>query len=120
MELGLILPSESRTGQHNSRSTLLAAQPLPKWSGAAGHPLDAAVMVKQIDQLALMSGRYELSAAIYDAAAVHAYDHHHRRYPLRVRASQVGEQYGLVHMPARWRHQPLAEALPAADRPEDG
>ena len=74
----------------------------------------------QIDQLALMSGRYELSAAIYDAAAVHAYDHHHRRYPLRVRASQVGEQYGLVHMPARWRHQPLAEALPAADRPEDG
>ncbi len=58
----------------------------------------------RVDRLALMSGRYELSAAVYDQATVHAYDHHHRRFTLRVRASQVGEQYGLIHMPARWSH----------------
>jgi lipopolysaccharide transport system ATP-binding protein len=59
----------------------------------------------EVERLALMSGRYELSAAVYDEAAVHAFDHHQRRFELRVRAGRVGEQYGLVHMPAHWSHQ---------------
>ncbi len=60
----------------------------------------------RIDRLALLPATYELSVSCYDHTCHHAYDYHHRRYPFRVRAGGVAEQYGLVYMPSRWSHVP--------------
>jgi lipopolysaccharide transport system ATP-binding protein len=68
----------------------------------------------QIDNLALMSGSFELSASCYDHSCSHPYDHRNRHFPFKVRAGALNEQYGLVHMPARWVHQP--SAIHAADQ----
>jgi len=60
----------------------------------------------RIDALALMEGSYELSASCYDWTCSHPYDHHHRRFPMRVRAGSVRERFGLLWMPATWVHSP--------------
>ena len=59
-----------------------------------------------VDALPLLPGNYQLSAAIYDHTCLHAYDHHHRRYPFVVEEGVVPAGYGLVYIPARWEHRP--------------
>lgn len=59
----------------------------------------------RIERLALMEGRYELSAACYDETLSHPYDHHHRRFPLNIRGG-AGEAFGLVRLPATWAYEP--------------
>jgi len=59
-----------------------------------------------VDALPLLPGSYQLSVAIYDQTCLHAYDHHHRRYPFVVEEGAVSERYGLVYIPARWEHRP--------------
>jgi ABC-type sugar transport system ATPase subunit len=59
-----------------------------------------------VDALPLLPGSYQLSVAIYDHTCLHAYDHHHRRYPFVVQEGAVPEGYGLVYIPARWEHRP--------------
>jgi len=59
-----------------------------------------------VDALPLLPGSYQLSVAIYDHTCLHAYDHHHRRYPFIVEEGAVAEGYGLVYIPARWEHRP--------------
>lgn len=56
----------------------------------------------RIDRLPLLEGNYEISAACYDASLNHAYDHHDRRFPLRVRAGDVRERFGLLALGATW------------------
>lgn len=55
-----------------------------------------------IAHLPLLEGNYEVSAACYDASLSHAYDHHDRRFPLRVRAGDVRERFGLLALGATW------------------
>ncbi len=59
----------------------------------------------RIDRLTLLEGNYELSAACYDDALSHAYDHHHRRFPMRVRAGDIRERFGLLALDAAWTHR---------------
>jgi len=59
----------------------------------------------RIDRLTLLEGNYELSAACYDDALSHAYDHHHRRFPMRVRAGDIRERFGLLALDADWTHR---------------
>ena len=57
-----------------------------------------------IHDLPLLRGTYLFSAAIYDDKASQAYDHHHQAYTFRVAESeQLGEPYGMVHIPCDWR-----------------
>jgi lipopolysaccharide transport system ATP-binding protein len=58
-----------------------------------------------VDALPLLPGSYQLSVAIYDYTCLHAYDHHHLRYPFVVEEGAVPEGYGLVYIPARWEHR---------------
>lgn len=60
----------------------------------------------RIARLPLVDGAYELSAACYDETLSHPYDHHHRRFPLRVRAGTGRERFGLIALDARWTHRP--------------
>lgn len=64
----------------------------------------------RIEALPLLPGSYELSASCYDQSCRHAYDHHHRRFPFRVRMEGAVEPLGLVALPARWEHRPGAGA----------
>ena len=75
---------------------------------AAGLPIDVApgqgVVEWRVAALPLQEGQYELSAAAYDSACIHAFDHHHRRFPLPVRAVGTADRLGLLALPARWTH----------------
>ncbi|MEO8084279.1 MAG: ABC transporter ATP-binding protein [Ardenticatenales bacterium] len=64
-----------------------------------------------IAHLPLLEGNYEVSAACYDASLSHAYDHHDRRFPLRVRAGDVRERFGLLALGATWTWR--GEAAPS-------
>ncbi len=60
----------------------------------------------RIARMPLIEGAYELSASCYDETVSHPYDHHHRRFPLHVRAGTVRERYGLMAFDAVWTHRP--------------
>lgn len=57
-----------------------------------------------VDQLPLLPGRYEFTAAIYDFHSIHPYDHHHRAYPFEVQPGTLPVKEGLVYIPCRWEH----------------
>lgn len=57
-----------------------------------------------VDHLPLNQGEYELTVALYDHDSTQAYDHHHRLYPLEVRAPQLWVEEGLIHLTAHWQH----------------
>jgi lipopolysaccharide transport system ATP-binding protein len=59
-----------------------------------------------IAELPLLTGRYLLSAAVYDDTMLHPYDHHDRRYRLVVQGAGVREHYGIIAVPGRWAWQP--------------
>ena len=63
--------------------------------------------------LPFLPGDYLVSAAIYDHAGNHAYDHWHKCSRFTVRPGGVAEQYGLVYIPAQWDVHPN-ESLPLA------
>jgi len=58
-----------------------------------------------VDELPLLQGQYVLTAAVYDAAMAHPYDHHERMYPFTVHTGSIAERFGSVYLPARWRVQ---------------
>ena len=70
----------------------------------------------RVQALPLLAGAYELSASCYDRTCTHPYDHHHRRFPFRVHAGGVRERLGLVHVAARWAHEPGPTATACPDR----
>ena len=58
-----------------------------------------------IDNLPLLEGDYELTVAIYDYTMSHAYDHHDRKYQLKVYAASITEKYGTIYIPSHWNWQ---------------
>ena len=64
-----------------------------------------------IDVLPLLEGSYYITAAIYDTAGEHAYDHRALSFPFRVQRGQVAECYGTIYIPARWAHVPIPEPV---------
>jgi len=72
----------------------------------------------RLDKLPLTEGSYELSVSCYDWGCSQPFDYHHRRYSFRVRAGNLGQRHGLLHMDAEWRHEggttAVAGARPAA------
>lgn len=57
-----------------------------------------------VDSLPLLPGTYLFSAAIYDYACLHPYDHHEKMYTFRILPSGEEEFYGVVQIPCAWRH----------------
>lgn len=64
-----------------------------------------------IDELPLLEGDYELTVAIYDRTMSHPFDHHDRKWPLRVYTTSITERYGAVYIPARWSWQQTQPSL---------
>ncbi|GAB4122730.1 MAG: ABC transporter ATP-binding protein [Roseiflexaceae bacterium] len=56
----------------------------------------------RIESLPLLTGRYLVSAAVYDDAMLHPYDHHDKRYRMVVQGSGVREHYGIVAVDGGW------------------
>ena len=59
-----------------------------------------------VDDLPLLPGRYDLTAAIYDYHSVHPYDHRHRLCSFEVRPAAGPQEAGLVRLGCRWEHRP--------------
>jgi lipopolysaccharide transport system ATP-binding protein len=55
-----------------------------------------------IASLPLLDGTYQLSAAIYDDARTHAYDHHHQKYTFKVVRGKIMDDLGVVYIPCKW------------------
>ena len=73
----------------------------------AGHSIErvhgTGTVEFQIDELPLLEGTYEISASCYDNDQSTAYDYHHRRFLMRVRADHVANRLGAFHVPGQWR-----------------
>jgi ABC-type polysaccharide/polyol phosphate transport system ATPase subunit len=67
------------------------------------------VVEYRIDNLPLLEGTYEYSAAVYDYTMTHPYDHHERKYTFKVEAASARERYGVIYMPSSWNWQPVHE-----------
>jgi lipopolysaccharide transport system ATP-binding protein len=59
-----------------------------------------------IPELPLLPGQYRITTAIHDSTGMITYDHHEQRYSFMVRSHSSHPGYGLVEIPARWRHWP--------------
>jgi ABC-type polysaccharide/polyol phosphate transport system ATPase subunit len=67
---------------------------------------DEGVVSYEIARMPLLPGTYQVSAAIYDATSVHAYDHHDRLYPLVIRDfGRIPTHAGLVDIEGTWHHE---------------
>jgi lipopolysaccharide transport system ATP-binding protein len=55
-----------------------------------------------VDELPLLAGEYMVTAAVYDHAMLHAYDHRDRQFPLTVHTDRIAEQFGTVLIPSHW------------------
>lgn len=62
-----------------------------------------------IERLPLLSGQYWLTVAVHDSSGAITYDHHERHYGFMVRSHALQSSYGLVEIPACWRHSPKDE-----------
>jgi lipopolysaccharide transport system ATP-binding protein len=71
-----------------------------------------------VDSLPLLAGTYLISAAIYDSAGLHAYDHLHQEFSFRVREGGVREQFGSFYIPSCWKWNPNPAVAPVGlERP---
>src|SRR6266545_3723585 len=59
-----------------------------------------------IPELPLLPGQYRITTAIHDSTGMITYDHHEQHYSFMVRSHSPHPGYGLVEIPARWRHWP--------------
>jgi ABC-type polysaccharide/polyol phosphate transport system ATPase subunit len=66
-------------------------------------------IVYTVENLSLLEGTYEFSAAIYDYDCVQPYDHHERAYSFMVKQSEMHDPFGVVHLPAHWEHRPRTD-----------
>ena len=55
-----------------------------------------------VPRLLLLPGRYDLSAAVYDATRQHPYDHRHRSYRFEVEPGDPREEHGLTSLGGSW------------------
>jgi lipopolysaccharide transport system ATP-binding protein len=56
----------------------------------------------RIASLPLLTGRYQVSVAVYDETMLHPYDHHDRLYTLVVQSRGMRERYGILALAAEW------------------
>jgi len=75
-----------------------------------GFPIDSLMgegfIEYKVDTLPLMPGTYLFSAAAYDYAGQHAYDHWEQYWKFHVMESKtVTHRYGLISMPSTWRKE---------------
>ncbi len=82
--------------QINGPNTRFGGCPIPAVTGM-GH-VDYVV-----DELPLLAGEYLLTAAVYDSAMLHAYDHHDRQFRLTVHGGAGGERFGTVLIKSSWK-----------------
>lgn len=75
------------------------------WSKAAPTNIHGRGTIEYIvDELPLLSGRYDLTVAIYDKLVSHPYDHWHRMATFTVVPGFREQQDGVVYIPCRWEH----------------
>jgi lipopolysaccharide transport system ATP-binding protein len=55
-----------------------------------------------IPVLPFLAGDYLVSAAIYDHAGIHSFDHWHKCAHFTIKPGGVAEQYGLIYVPSQW------------------
>lgn len=55
-----------------------------------------------VDELPLLAGEYLVTAAVYDQAMLHAYDHRDRQFPLTIHTDRIAERFGTILIPSRW------------------
>lgn len=55
-----------------------------------------------IPDLPLLTGRYDLTVAVYDETMLHPYDHHERKYQLVVQSRGLRERYGTLTLGGTW------------------
>ncbi len=79
-------------------------------------PVGEGEAVFTIDQLPLIAGNYELSAAIADRHVQHVFDRKDRTARLLVRRGAVRSGVGLVEIPGRWELRRSGDATEAARR----
>jgi lipopolysaccharide transport system ATP-binding protein len=76
---------------------------------AADYPITAiygrGVVDYSIQALPLLPGLYRLTVAVHDATGLRAYDFHDQHYSFAVRTRALQRSYGLVEIPAEWRHR---------------
>jgi ABC-type polysaccharide/polyol phosphate transport system ATPase subunit len=59
-----------------------------------------------IENLSLLPGRYQVSAAIHDSVMPVPYDFHDRAYRLTIMTKKSFIPQGIVHLSADWQHRP--------------
>ncbi len=63
-----------------------------------------------IPDLPLLTGKYDLTVAVYDETMLHPYDHHERRYQLVVQSRGIRERYGTLTLAGAWQWADAAAA----------
>ena len=64
-----------------------------------------------IPSLALLSGRYMLSVAIYDDSMLHPFDHHEKMYRLVVQSGGLRDRFGTLSLRGTWGMNDSRERL---------
>jgi ABC-type polysaccharide/polyol phosphate transport system ATPase subunit len=76
------------------------------WSKAAPASIHGRGTIDYIvEELPLLSGRYDLTVAIYDRLVSHPYDHWHRMTTFTVVPGAREKQDGFVYIPCTWEHR---------------
>jgi lipopolysaccharide transport system ATP-binding protein len=60
-----------------------------------------------IESIPFLEGEYDFSTVVYDFSTTHAFDHHERKYSIRVQATTIKERYGTFYIPCHWDLQAL-------------
>ncbi len=81
------------------------------WSKAAPPTIHGRGTIEYVvEKLPLLSGRYDVTVAIYDNHVSHPYDHWHRMTTFTVVPGPQERQDGLVYIPCQWQHRPAEPA----------
>jgi lipopolysaccharide transport system ATP-binding protein len=76
------------------------------WGNAGPASIQGRGLIEYVvDELPLLSGRYDLTVAIYDQLVSHPFDHWHRMATFTVLPGRQEPQDGVVYIPCRWEHR---------------
>jgi lipopolysaccharide transport system ATP-binding protein len=62
-----------------------------------------------VEELPLLVGKYEFTAAVYDHYSLRPYDHRQRQFTFEVVPSMISQREGMFFVPCRWNHQVIGE-----------
>jgi ABC-type polysaccharide/polyol phosphate transport system ATPase subunit len=82
--------------QLNGPNSRFAGYPIPHLRGEG-------YVDYSVDELPLLAGEYLISASVYDAEMLIAYDHRDRQFLLTVHSDTIAERFGIIAIPSRWR-----------------